>query len=174
MRLAILPGVVLGIFSLVLAAAPAEAAARAAAPVNTHSAPVVAAPAAPAVVSGSAGHNAPVGNARRRAPSKSADPMLAAFLGVIPLSSGFYLTSAPQKGLAFTLADAVLIGSIWNIRRDDKIPDGDVQPYFFLLGAVNLADAALSLWQARSDEAARITVSLNPSGEPVIGLAWHF
>lgn len=198
MRLAILPGTVLGIFSLVLASAEAGAAARAAAPAYAQSAPVApapaapaaasdsltpaaatpakaaAAPAAPAVASGSAGHNAPAGNARRRAPSKSADPMLAAFLGVIPLSSGFYLTSAPQKGLAFTLADAVLIGSIWNIRRDDKIPDGDVQPYFFLLGAVNLADAALSLWQARSDEAARITVSLNPSGEPVIGLAWHF
>lgn len=201
MRPAILPGAVLGIFSLTLAisapvmpaalpsstdSAPAAPAAEGAAPGSTaapaQDKPASGTPAAPAAATvassraatGSAGHNPPAPRPPKRAPAKSADPMLAAFLGVIPLSSGFYLTSAPQKGLAFTLADAVLIGSIWNIRRDDKIPDGDVKPYFFLLGAVNLADAALSLWQARSDEAARITVRLNPSGEPVIGVAWHF
>lgn len=120
-----------------------------------------------------------------RPAAKGSDPMLAAFLGAIPLASGYYLTSAPRKGIAFTVADAVIIGSIWNIRRERERanrrpgevpnpPDRDVTPYFALLGAVNLADACLSLWQARTDEAARIRVTLNASGKPVLGLAWNF
>ena len=116
----------------------------------------------------------PIAASSRPAPQKSADPVLAAFLGIIPLSSGYYMTSTPQKGIVFTLADAVLIGSIWNIRRDENLPDRDVTAYFALMGAVNALDAVLSLWQARTDEAARIRVTLNKSGEPVIGVAWQF
>jgi hypothetical protein len=67
----------------------------------------------------------------------------------------------------------VLIGSIWNIRRDDHIPDRDVAPYFFLLGAVNALDAVLSGLQARHD-AVRVRSTLSPSGEPMVGLAWTF
>lgn len=102
-----------------------------------------------------------------------ADPFAAVLRGIIPLNSGFYLTSTPAKGLAFTLADVVLIGSIWNIYSDDHIPDRDVRPYFFLLGAVNAVDAVLSGLQARND-AVRIRATLTPSGEPMVGLAWNF
>ena len=161
MRLRARPMAVLGILCLFIEVAAASAAAP-----NTGEVPVNRAEPIPVPAQGSAK------TALRKAP----DPVLAGFLGLIPLASGFYLTSTPHKGLAFTIADAVLIGSIWNIRRDDNLPDGDVAPYFVLLGAVNLADAALSLWQARSDEAAhaRIRITLNASGEPVIGLAWNF
>jgi len=103
----------------------------------------------------------------------SVDPFVCALVGIIPLSSGYYLTEAPRKGIAFSLADAVLIGSIWNIRRDDHIPDSDVVPYFVLLGAVNALDAILSGLQARND-AVRVRTTLTPSGEPMVGLAWTF
>lgn len=108
-----------------------------------------------------------------RVSSPAPDAFVCAVVGIIPLASGYYLTSAPSKGIAFSLADAVLIGSIWNIRRDDNIPDRDVAPYFFLLGAVNALDAVLSGLQARND-AVRIRTTLTPSGEPTVGLAWTF
>jgi hypothetical protein len=104
--------------------------------------------------------------------------MLACFLGVIPLASGYYLTSTPMKGAIFTLGDAVLIGTIMNIRKDEYLPDHDVVPYFYLLGAVNAIDATLSFLQAKHDlqalKNARVQASLNPSGDPVIGIAWTF
>ncbi|HLP40635.1 MAG TPA: hypothetical protein VK465_03935, partial [Fibrobacteria bacterium] len=100
--------------------------------------------------------------------------LLAFMLGAVPLASGYYVTSSPHKGLAFTLADAVILGSIWNIRRDETLPDRDVVPYFALLGAVNAADALLSLLQARADARIRLSVTLTPSGEPKFGLVRHF
>lgn len=115
-----------------------------------------------------------VGHAGHAPERKSADPVVAGFLGLLPLGSGFYVTSTPWKGLAFTLADAVLLGSIYNIRRDDRLPDGDVVPYFVLLAGVNAVDAALSAWQAHKDRAARVHVSLTPSGDPKVALAWTF
>jgi hypothetical protein len=118
-----------------------------------------------------AGHGGVAGPAPER---KSADPVVAGFLGLLPLGSGFYVTSTPWKGLAFTLADAVLLGSIYNIRRDDRLPDGDVVPYFVLLAGVNAVDAALSAWQAHNDRAARVHLSLTPSGDPKMALAWTF
>lgn len=116
------------------------------------------------------GHAEPAGPAG----GKSADPVLAAFLGLLPLGSGFYVTSTPWKGLAFTLGDAVLLGTIYNIRRDDRLPDGDVVPYFALLAGVNAVDAALSAWQARKDLPVRARLSLTPSGDPKVALAWTF
>ena len=114
------------------------------------------------------------GHAGQTPGRKSADPVVAAFLGLLPLGSGFYVTSTPWKGLAFTLADAVLLGSIYNIRRDDNLPDRDVVPYFVLLAGVNAVDAALSAWQAHKDLAARVSLSLTPSGDPKVALAWTF
>lgn len=118
-----------------------------------------------------AGHAGSAGHGTER---KSADPVVAGFLGLLPLGSGFYVTSTPWKGLAFTLADAVLLGSIYNIRRDDRLPDGDVVPYFVLLAGVNAVDAALSAWQAHKDLSAKVHVSLTPSGDPKVALAWAF
>lgn len=106
--------------------------------------------------------------------ARGPDPLLAFMLGAVPLASGYYVTSSSHKGLAFTLADAVILGSIWNIRRDETLPDRDVVPYFALLGAVNAADALLSLLQARDDARIRLSVTLTPSGEPKFGLVRHF
>jgi hypothetical protein len=99
--------------------------------------------------------------------------VLAFVLGAVPLASGYYLTATPQKGLAFTLADVVLLGAAWNIRRDETLPDRDLAPYFVLLGAVNAVDGLLSLLQARTD-AARVRATLTPSGEPQVVFAWTF
>ena len=106
--------------------------------------------------------------------SPGSDPFLAAMLGALPLMSGFYLTSAPQKGAAFTLADAVLIGTIVKIRSDKNIPPKDAAVYYYLLGAVNVADLLLSVMQVRSDAAARLSVNLNPPNQPGFQLAWRF
>ncbi|MEO7427050.1 MAG: hypothetical protein ABI036_17815 [Fibrobacteria bacterium] len=102
------------------------------------------------------------------------DPFLVAMLGAMPLLSGFYLTSAPQKGAVFTLADAVLIGSILKIRSDKNIPQKDAAVYAYLLGAVNVADMALSLMQFRSDAASRLTLIVIPTDQPGLLLAWRF
>ncbi len=105
---------------------------------------------------------------------QSSDPFLAAVLGALPLLSGFYLTSEPQKGAAFTLADAVLIGTIVRIRSDKNTPPKDAAVYYYLLGAVNLADLALSVMQVRADADSRLSVNLNPSDPPGLQLAWRF
>ncbi|HKP96229.1 MAG TPA: hypothetical protein VJ385_10765 [Fibrobacteria bacterium] len=105
---------------------------------------------------------------------QAADPFLAAMLGALPLMSGFYLTSTPQKGAVFTLADAMLIGTIVMIRSDENVPPKDASVYFYLLGAVNAADLALSVLQARSDAAARLSVTLNPPDKPGFRLGWRF
>jgi hypothetical protein len=110
-----------------------------------------------------------------KAPPKAAtDPFLVAMLGALPLMSGYYLTTTPQKGAAFTLADAVLIGSIVRIRSDRNIPPEDAAVYYGLLGAVNVADMALSLLQARSDAEPRFSVTVNPQDLAGIRLAWRF
>jgi hypothetical protein len=106
--------------------------------------------------------------------AEAVDPFLAAMLGAMPLMSGFYLTSSPQKGIVFTLADAMLIGTIIMIRSDKHIPPKDAAVYFCLLGAVNVADLALSVLQARSDAASRLSVYLDPPDRPGFRLAWRF
>lgn len=111
---------------------------------------------------------------RAASQDRGSDAFPAAMLGALPLMSGFYLTSSPQKGLAFTLADAMLIGTIVKIRSDKGIPPKDAAVYYYLLGAVNVADLALSVLQVRADVRARISLDLNPADQPGLLLAWHF
>jgi hypothetical protein len=167
---AMLPGLCL---SLIAALCPEATAA------NPVSGPGVPAPqtvaAAPADPSAPAGPAAPPSPATKHAAATPAtDPFLAAMLGILPLGSGFYVTSTPQKGIVFTLADAMLIGTIMMIRSDDSIPPKDVANYYYLLGAVNLADLALSLLQARNDAAVRLNITLNQPDRPGVALAWRF
>lgn len=103
-----------------------------------------------------------------------ADPFIAAVLGAIPLTSGFYLTTSPQKGIVFTLADLVLIGTVVSIRRDSAASQKDVPMYYGLIAAVNIADLVFSVMQVKSDEAARIKLTLNPLDQPGFKLAWQF
>lgn len=107
-------------------------------------------------------------------PAAAADPFLAAMLGALPLASGFYVSDTPVKGVAFTLADVMLIGAIIQIRSDADKPPKDAATYYWLLAGVNLADAVLSALQARSDAARRLSVNVNPSDRPGILLGWRF
>ena len=70
----------------------------------------------------------------------------------------------------------MLIGTIVMIRSDKNIPPKDVSVYYYLLGGVNVADAILSVLQARSDAASRLSVTLNPNplDMPGFRLAWRF
>lgn len=102
------------------------------------------------------------------------DPFLAAALGVLPLASGFYVSSSPVKGAAFTLADLMLIGAIVQVRSDANHSPKDAVTYYWLLAGINLADAALSVMQVQSDAAKRLSVNINPSDRPGFLLGWRF
>lgn len=104
----------------------------------------------------------------------SGDPFLAAMLGALPLTSGFYVSEAPIKGVAFSLADVMLIGAIIQIRSDANRPPKDAATYYWLLAGVNLADAVLSALQVQSDAAKRLSVNVNPSDRPGFLLGWRF
>lgn len=127
--------------------------------------------AAPAPATGAASEASPAASS---AHLSAVDPFLAAMLGALPLSSGFYLTSAPRKGLVFTLSDAMLLAAIVNVRRDERKQPEDATAYYALLGAVNLADLALSLLQAKTDAATRLRIVPNPPDRPGFVLAWTF
>lgn len=102
------------------------------------------------------------------------DPFAAAAMGFLPLASGFYVSDAPIKGAAFTLADIMLIGTIIQIRSNDSLPRKDVATYYYLLGAVNIADAVLSVLQVRSDAAKRVSLNVIPSENPGFILGYRF
>jgi hypothetical protein len=111
---------------------------------------------------------------KRAIKQDAGDPFAAAAMGVLPLASGFYVSDAPIKGIVFTLADIMLIGTIIQIRNNDSIPRKDVATYYYLLGAVNIADALLSVLQVRSDAAKRVSLNVVPSQEPKIILGVRF
>ena len=119
---------------------------------------------------------APVpGHARPKAAMHDAgDPFVAAAMGVLPLASGFYVSDTPVKGIAFTLADIMLIGTILQIRSNDSIPRKDISLYYLLLGGVNILDAGLSVLQVRSDAAKRVSLHIVPSDHPQVILGFRF
>ena len=102
------------------------------------------------------------------------DPFAAAAMGMLPLASGFYVSDSPKKGIVFSLADIMLIGTIIQIRNNDSLPRSDVATYYYLLGAVNIADAVLSVLQVRSDAAKRVSLNIIPSQEPKVVLGVRF
>lgn len=102
------------------------------------------------------------------------DPFAAAAMGMLPLASGFYVSDSPKKGIVFSLADIMLIGTIIQIRNNDSLPRSDVATYYYLLGAVNIADAVLSVLQVRSDAAKRVSLNVIPSQEPKVILGVRF
>jgi hypothetical protein len=131
-------------------------------------------PASPAVRAADTCATAPARPPAARPRPASGDPFLAAMLGAFPLTSGFYVSEAPIKGVAFSLADVMLIGAIIQIRSDANRPPKDAAAYYWLLAGVNLADAVLSALQVQSDAAKRLSVNINPSDRPGFLLGWRF
>lgn len=102
------------------------------------------------------------------------DPFAAAAMGFLPLASGFYVSDTPIKGVAFTLADIMLIGTIIQKNSQDSVSRKDMATWYYLLGAVNIGDAVLSVLQVKSDAAKRVSLKITPSAEPRFILGWRF
>lgn len=154
-------------------ARPAETAAPRAADSCSASAKPAAATVAPADTCRPFVIAAPAPRPAHRKPDAS-DPFMAAALGILPLASGFYVSTTPVKGAAFTLADLMLIGAVVQVRSDANHNPKDAVMYYWLMAGVNVADALLSVLQVQSDAAKRLSVNLNPSDRPGVLLGWRF
>jgi hypothetical protein len=104
----------------------------------------------------------------------TADPFITGTLGILPFVSGFYLTRKPEKGLIFTLVDAMLVLAIFNARKGRQQDEHNANIYYGLIALNNVADAGLSILQATREHPAAARITLQPEGGIEAGLAWNF
>ena len=77
------------------------------------------------------------------------DPFVATALGLIPFSSGLYLTDEPARGILFTGVDVLTAIGIYTSRYTIAGDPNNAIKYFALMAANNVLDAMISLRYAR-------------------------
>src|SRR5690606_31544842 len=79
------------------------------------------------------------------------DPFVATALGLIPFSSGLYLTDQPARGILFTGVDVLTTLGVYTSRYTNAGDPNNAIKYFALMAANNVLDAVISLRYARAE-----------------------
>ena len=102
------------------------------------------------------------------------DPFLAGALGVIPFASGFYVTDKPERGLIFSLVDAMLILGIFSAREGKQQEEHNAKIYYGLIALNNAIDAGLSIWQANREGGPQAHAEIRAEGGFGAGIRWNY
>ena len=97
-----------------------------------------------------------------RAADPAIDPFVSGMLGIIPFTSGLYLTDQPGRGVAFTAIDVLMALGVYSARYTVNGDPDNAKMWFLLMAANNVLDALVSV---RAAEHGRLSAFVLPSPE---------
>ncbi len=113
-------------------------------------------------------------NTAPETPVNPLDPFLAGALGIMPFSSGFYISDQPAKGYVFTAIDVLLTLAIYTSKHTGQGDPDNAPTYYLLMGLNNILDAYLSTQDAVKRKAPTSRVTLQPGGGVQYAMQWTF
>ena len=109
----------------------------------------------------------------RQSVDPAIDPFLAGVLGIIPFTSGLYLTDQPGRGMAFTAVDVLMALGVYSSRYTVNGNPDNAKLWFLMMAANNVLDALVSVRMAERGRVAAFALP-TPDGGMVARLHVSF
>jgi hypothetical protein len=101
------------------------------------------------------------------------DPFIAGALGIIPFSSGLYISERPARGLIFTAVDILMVMGVYTSRYTAAGDPNNARNYFILMAVNNVLDAWVSVRYANMRQHTALILP-TPEGGLQASLYWRF